>query len=147
MVNDRLWLMEADQPPMNNEPIKIPGKGRNPKSLANLKPVQKGEKGRNPNGRPRVKHITDAVRDALAEQVRIGMGDKFNMVATIDLLVRAQVKNAAKGDVKAFRELMDRGYGKAKDTIELSGPDGGPMAIVSSSDQDIINRYLAKIKE
>lgn len=33
--------------------------------------------------------------------------------------------------VAAFREVLDRGYGKAKQGIEMTGEDGGPVETVT----------------
>ena len=39
----------------------------------------------------------------------------------------------SKGDAQALNALLDRIVGKVKDKIEMSGPDGGPIAVESNS--------------
>ena len=43
--------------------------------------------------------------------------------------VRAMIREAKRGNVPAFKELMDRKYGKVKDQIEMSGANGGPLLV------------------
>jgi hypothetical protein len=44
-------------------------------------------------------------------------------------LIEAMVQKATKGDVHAFRELMDRGWGRPVQALEHSGKDGAPIPI------------------
>jgi hypothetical protein len=37
--------------------------------------------------------------------------------------------------IAAAREILDRAYGKPKQATEVSGPDGGPVAVVDMSDE------------
>ena len=46
-------------------------------------------------------------------------------------LIQAMVDKALEGDVKAFSELFDRGWGKPLQGIEHSGKDGEPIKIIS----------------
>ena len=46
-------------------------------------------------------------------------------VDTLAEIMRKSESDAAK--VAAIKELLDRGHGKAKQTVEASGPDGGPI--------------------
>lgn len=41
----------------------------------------------------------------------------------------AMVKKALRGDVRAFSEIADRVDGKPRQSIELSGPDGGAIPV------------------
>ena len=62
------------------------------------------------------------------------------MVATIAKnlgpLIQAMVDKAIDGDVRAFSELMDRGWGRAFQSLELSGKGGEPIKIISFRNAD-----------
>ena len=83
-------------------------------SSENLKPWKKGESG-NPAGKPKgVKNRSTIVKEWLdAKATDGGKG------TVADQLVRAMITKASKGDVPAFRELMDSAYGKVKDESEM----------------------------
>ena len=75
-----------------------------------FKPGQSG----NPGGRPKQDlpgEIARAIFEGDAEAIR----DVFR-------------KELRKGNHKLFEVLADRGYGKVKQGVELSGPDGDPIA-------------------
>lgn len=82
-------------------------KGELPKGA---KPFKKGETG-NPNGRP--KKIPEL--DKLLADV---MGDEKDGVTAAEAILMALRAKAAKGDIRAAEVLLDRTYGKAKQTIE-----------------------------
>jgi len=46
-----------------------------------------------------------------------------------DQITIALIGKALKGDVNAFRELMDSGYGKLTDKTELTGKDGKDLMV------------------
>lgn len=82
----------------------------NPQNLK--KPWQKGQSG-NPNGRPKLpsmKTIMDSV-----------LGDIQNGKSAAEAIMMAMRNKAIKGDVRAAEFIIDRAYGKAKESIELSG--------------------------
>lgn len=78
-------------------------------------PFKKGQSG-NPGGRPKE---TDDVK-ALARQ--------HGPAAIARLFLWLQSDNA-KASVSAAAVLLDRAYGKASQSVELSGPGGGPIDI------------------
>lgn len=80
-------------------------------SIKNLKPFKKGQSG-NPKGRPKLPDLKEAISKVLAD----GDGD----LSVLDHIIIALAKKAAKGDVRAAQELLDRGYGKSKQVIEGS---------------------------
>lgn len=80
-------------------------------SIKNLKPFKKGQSG-NPKGRPKLPNLKEAISKVLAD----GDGD----LSVLDHIIIALAKKAAKGDVRAAQELLDRGYGKSKQVIEGS---------------------------
>lgn len=78
--------------------------------------------------------------------------------ATADIKAAAQVHGAAavamlatimttsesdQAKIAAAKELLDRGYGKATQGVELTGKDGGP--IVTHKPQDMTDDELAAI--
>ena len=77
----------------------------------------KGKSG-NPNGRPagsknkfRLPDLRDSIAVVLTKE-----NDKG--VTVLDALVSKLVKMALDGNMAAMRELLDRGWGKAKETVE-----------------------------
>jgi hypothetical protein len=75
-----------------------------------IKPrFKKGESG-NPNGRPKLPDLKEAMAKVMAEE-------KDGMTA-LEAILKALRMKAAKGDVRAAQELLDRGYGKALQFID-----------------------------
>ncbi len=85
-------------------------KGGNPQ---NLKPFKKGQSG-NPKGRPKKLPKLD---ELLAEV--LGTESKGKTIA--ENILRSLQKQAMKGNVKAAELLLDRAYGKAKQSLDVSG--------------------------
>ena len=84
---------------------------RTEKKLKNLKPFQKGKSG-NPNGRPKkLPELDELLKDILL--------DETNGKTQIELIVRTLVKQSLKGDIRASEILLNRSYGKVKESIEL----------------------------
>lgn len=83
----------------------------------NLKPWEKGQSG-NPEGRPKgSRNRSTIVREWLDANATDGEKGKV-----ADQLVRALIQTALKGNVQAFRELMDSAYGKVSEKVDTSGP-------------------------
>jgi hypothetical protein len=107
-------------------------RGKNPKSLANLKPAKPGEV-RNRLGVNRKRPFSDRYF-AIAEEV---MPEKllkaFNKEAGSELLkpgatwgdadAYGQFLQATKGNVNAAREVADRVEGKPPQRLEITGPE------------------------
>jgi hypothetical protein len=58
----------------------------------------------------------------------------------VALQVLVQVAQASESDaarVSAANAILDRGYGKPKQSTEITGKDGGPIETVDRSDRDI----------
>jgi len=83
---------------------------KNP-NTENLRPFKKGQSG-NPNGRPKLPDLREAMAKVLAEE-------KDGMSALEAILKALRVK-ATKGDVRAAQELLDRGFGKAKQSVDVT---------------------------
>lgn len=83
---------------MNNNPI------------PNNKPFKKGQSG-NPNGRPRkLPELDKLLADVL--------GEEKDGVSAAEAILKALRLKASKGDVRAAEIILDRAYGKARQTIE-----------------------------
>jgi len=94
----------------------------NPKAKDNLKPFKKGkDERRNLNGRPKLPDLSEAIAKVLA-------ADKDGVTA-LDAILMALRAKAAKGDTRAAEILMDRGYGKAKQSMDLTS-GGEKLTIV-----------------
>ena len=77
----------------------------------NLKPFKKGEdERRNLKGRPPIlPDLKSAIARCLAEEK--------GGITALDTILAALRLRAAKGDVRAAQELMDRGFGRATQNI------------------------------
>lgn len=84
----------------------------NKKSLDNLILYKKGQSG-NPKGRPRkLPELDKLMAEILGEE-------KDGITAAQAILAKLRQK-AVSGDIRAAEVLLDRGYGKAKETIDLT---------------------------
>lgn len=94
----------------------------------NIEPhkFKKGQSG-NPKGRPKLPDLKDAMARILSEE-------KDGMTA-LDAILAALRAKAAKGDVRAAQELLDRGFGRAKQSID------------HTTDGDKITGFIVTIKD
>lgn len=84
---------------------------------------KKGQTG-NPNGRPRkLPELSVLLADVLGEQTKEGL------TAAEDIL-RAMYARARKGDTRAAELLLDRAYGKPKQSIDNNITTTEPLVIV-----------------
>ncbi|WP_215747867.1 DUF5681 domain-containing protein [Gluconobacter sp. P1C6_b] len=92
--------------------------GAQRKGNANLKPFKKGQSG-NPGGIP--KDLREVI--ALA---------RSHTVTAITALAEIAGSPASpeSARVSAANALLDRAWGKAKETVEISGQDGAPLGLV-----------------
>lgn len=72
---------------------------------------KKGQTG-NPKGRPKLPDINAALAKVLSDE-------KEGITAAEAILMALRAK-ASKGDVKAAEYLLNRGYGKPKETLDLN---------------------------
>ena len=85
----------------------------NPNAADNLKPFKKGKDARrNMKGAPKLPDLKEAISKVL-NKVEGGK-------TSLDEIIEVLDKNAKKGDIRAAQELLDRGFGKAKQFIEQS---------------------------
>jgi hypothetical protein len=92
----------------------------------NIIPPKKGEI-RNPKGRGKgtrnrstiVKYWIEAI-----ENTTNPITKKIEDLSQADLMTLAMIKKARKGDVSAYKELMDSAFGKITDKTELTGAGG-----------------------
>jgi hypothetical protein len=85
------------------------------RSLANLKPFSKGVSG-NPKGRPKTITLSEAYRQALAEQ----MPNDANGRSYAQAIAEMVIGEAVAGNVQAAREIADRTEGKPKQAIDMT---------------------------
>lgn len=118
----------------------------NPKgNPQNLKPWPKGVSG-NPSGHDNNRKTIDTiVREFLERTTEAKINGKVQEVKNLDLMLEAQLrKSISHSDTKAFEALMNRAYGKAKETIELANREGEAFRTENliADDKEIIKRYL-----
>ena len=80
-----------------------------PDIYKDARPFKKGQSG-NPKGRPKLPDLSAAIAKVLSEE-------KDGLTA-LDAILAALRAKAAKGDVRAAQELLDRGFGKSKQFID-----------------------------
>lgn len=98
----------------------------------NLIPAKPGEV-RNPNGRGKGnRNRSTIVREAL-EAILAGTDQQV-----VDGITAAAIAKAMTGDIAAFKELMDSGYGKNPDKTEFTGD-------LSLSKKNLTDKILADI--
>jgi len=73
---------------------------------------KKGQSG-NPKGRPKLPDLKEAMQNIL--------GETKEGKTALDAVLAALRAKAAKGDVRAAELLLDRAYGKSKQTIDMNG--------------------------
>ena len=88
----------------------------------NLKPFKKGEVS-NPNGRPKgSRNRSTIVRqylDLITKQKNILTGE-VEQLSQEEMITLAMLTKASKGDVNAYKALMDSGYGAPKQTTDTN---------------------------
>lgn len=86
--------------------------GKVKRNTTGLKPYKKGQTG-NPNGRP--KKLPEL--DKLLAEV---LGEEQNGATAAETILKVLRLKAAKGDIRAAEILLDRAYGKARQTVDLT---------------------------
>lgn len=122
------------------------------KQLANLvlvkKGVNRGIKGGKigyPKGKARTMSITGCMKKLLKEDFDVPdhLKAKLGPKAEAELIIGAQLLiGALSGNRHAIREVIDRIEGKAIQKTEITGLDGGPLAITDSAREFITRKLL-----
>jgi hypothetical protein len=87
----------------------------------------------NRSGRPKSRHITNAIRRELARFAR-EIPDEPGPDDTVQtVMVRALLKRASAGDVRHIREVIDRVEGKAVQAIDLQGQAGVTVDVIQAA--------------
>jgi hypothetical protein len=89
---------------------------------------KKGQTG-NPNGRPRKLPELDKL---LAEV----MGEEKDGLSAAEAILKALRAKATRGDIRAAELLLDRAYGKAKQTIDNNLNITQPLVITLTASND-----------
>jgi hypothetical protein len=89
---------------------------------------KKGQTG-NPNGRPRKLPELDKL---LADV----MGEEKDGLSAAEAILKALRAKATKGDIRAAEVLLDRAYGKAKQTIDNNVNVSQPLVITLTESKD-----------
>jgi hypothetical protein len=87
--------------------------------VPNSKPFPKGVSG-NPNGRPKgLRNRSTIVREWLeaTESMKNPITGQSEKLTQYDIITLALIQKARKGDVQAFKELMDSSFGKIPDKL------------------------------
>lgn len=110
--------------------IKLQGNNRDmPKGVPpEHSKFKKGESG-NPNGRPRKLPELDKL---LADV----MGEEKDGLSAAEAILKALRAKATKGDIRAAEVLLDRAYGKAKQTIDNNVNLSQPLVITLTESKD-----------
>jgi hypothetical protein len=104
--------------------------------IPNNKPFKKGESG-NPNGRPKkLPELDKLLADVL--------GEEKDGITAGEVILKALRAKAAKGDVRAAEVLLDRAYGKAKQTINNNVTVNESIDLSNLTDEQL--RLLAEIQ-
>ena len=96
--------------------------------IPNSKPFKKGQSG-NPNGRPKkLPELDKLLADVL--------GEEKDGISAGEAILKALRAKATKGDVRAAEVLLDRAYGKARQTIDSNMNLSQPLVITLTESKD-----------
>ena len=86
--------------------------GKHKRNVEGLIPFKKGETG-NPNGRPKKLPKLDELLASV-------LGEEKDGISAAEFILKKLRQRAMSGDVKAIELLMDRAYGKSKQSTEIT---------------------------
>jgi hypothetical protein len=92
----------------------------------NLKSYKKGQSG-NPNGRPRKLPALDKLMADV-------LGEEKDGITAGEAILKALRAKATKGDVRAAEVLLDRAYGKPKQTQDTNITSSEPLVIIRTEE-------------
>ena len=109
--------------------------------IDNLTPVKPGQV-LNPNGRPK----GSKNRSTIVREILEAIHDKESGKTNAEVMTYQIAAKALDGDLNAYKELMDSGFGKNVDVTQLQGDPDNPLNInhkhaIDENDRAIIDRY------
>lgn len=99
---------------------------------------ENGKKGGRPKG---------AVSAATKEKLTAQETFRKMVEAEIMPIARALIEKAYDGDVPAIRELLDRAWGRASQSVELTGKNGVELFKPDAKTTIIVNDFEKKLKD
>lgn len=90
------------------------------------KPFVKGDPRRYVGGTPKVGLI---VREICRKELARKISTSDGKMPALTAIIRKGIIEAIKGDHKWAEFVVEHGYGKPTQAVELSGPDAGPVEI------------------
>ncbi len=97
-----------------------------------VKGVSGNPKGRKKNG----DCIISIARRMLAEKI------PGQTITWEESIAHALIRQSSAGNLSAIKELLDRLYGRSKESVEVSGAGGGPIVVRNLTDAEL-EAYVA----
>lgn len=99
-----------------------------PNPIPNNKPFKKGQSG-NPNGRPKkLPELDKLLADVL--------GEEKDGITAGEAILKALRLKATKGDVRAAEVLLDRAYGKPRQSVDSNITVNEPLIITRTETKE-----------
>ena len=131
-----MGAMNAEASENSRQTVDVPLHPKTGKPMPIGRKFQPGQSG-NPGGRPRV--VAD-IRELCQQEG----GNSWQTIVAI----RDDPKAPAAARLAAAMALWDRGYGKAIQRQELSGPDGAPIQVQQvPDDRPVLDGFLVEFTE
>lgn len=103
-------------------------------------------------GRPRNPRAVDVLRERIEQDIDKVIVPLWEALeATSGVVVgngpsaRLEIEPDYRTRIAAARELLDRGYGRPRQAVEMSGPEGGPVEVVLPVDAVERSRRAAEL--
>ena len=128
------------------KPRNIQGKTKG--RIENLKPQKAGEPSHNPNGRPKgLRNRSTIVREWLeaTESMKNPITGQSEKLTQYDIITLALIQKARKGDVQAFKELMDSSFGKIPDKLLAENKNTFQSDLTQEESRKIINKFKSEL--
>jgi Family of unknown function (DUF5681) len=125
----------------------VPSGEKTPKQIPPAMEANKWKPGQsgNPSGRPKKLPITDRYAsiaelpapEYLLAALKLSPAERQEIKTYGDALALNQFRAAIKGKTDAAREITDRLEGRARQALEVSGPEGGAIDVQFMSDEQL----------